>query len=576
MADFEAVHADGQSGAICDVVARMAGRDVAMLGPGGPARELAVVNAIGAGELENSLPVLLGAGLGHALSRILELCPGPVAVVDGEDALLELTGVLRDLPKELSERLFIVGGKDASSAVAALTRWQMENGGKRLLPVALPFYLRLDRDYYGEVRERLKSSAGYDFWGRAVSPRFQRDRPRILLITSKYFLMGEIMRACQSLDIDFRLITVGDEELAREDFVQELLEAAVTFQPDCCLTLNHMGVDREGVLMDLLGRLQLPMASWFLDNPHLIVHLYASCVTPWCAIFTYDADNVPTLKAAGFEHVRYLPLGTDPDRFNPANISLPAPASWNADVSFVGNSMLLKMAARLRKARLPRPLLLSFNPVSRAFSRSGMFSVVNFLSREFPEVYAEYCRLPDNEAKLAYETAVTWRATGLYRKDCVSRLMPFRPVLVGDPGWKTEFRNSPVQPVYLDPISYYDGLPRFYVHSRVNFNCTSLQMKGAVNQRVFDVPASGAFVLSDWRPQMENLFEPHELACYRHQEEIGEMVGHYLRHGRERRKIVENGRRRVLACHTWGRRLGKLLEDMRDIYGTPAVAGGRP
>lgn len=66
----------------------------------------------------------------------------------------------------------------------------MRHGGKRLLPVALPFYLRLDRAYYGELRDKLVASARFDFWGRVVHPRFRSAKPRVLLLTSKYFLMA--------------------------------------------------------------------------------------------------------------------------------------------------------------------------------------------------------------------------------------------------------------------------------------------------------------------------------------------------------------------------------------------------
>lgn len=125
----------------------------------------------------------------------------------------------------------------------------------------------------------------------------------------------------------------------------------VSFKPDCCITLNHMGVDVEGVLMDLLARLQLPLASWFVDNPHLIIHLYSRCVSPWTALFTWDADNIESLRRTGFEHVFYLPLGTDPDRFHPSRAAVPD--AWKADISFVGNSMLYKVGGRLEKRTLP-------------------------------------------------------------------------------------------------------------------------------------------------------------------------------------------------------------------------------
>ncbi len=571
---YESVPAPEGTGT-ADIIVHEKGRTFAMLGPGGARRELAAVETFlataGAGTAERpgqALPVLLGAGLGHALRRLLDAWDGPVAVVDKERELEPLTGTLAGLPEAARARVFLVDSPDPASALRQLTRWQLEHGGAPLTPLPLAFYQRLDKGYYGTVRDSLNASARFDFWSRAVRPRFRDAKPRVLLLTSKYFLMGELEGACRNLGIEYRLVAVGNESVAQDAFVRQLLEAVLSFRPDCCITLNHMGVDVEGVLMDLLGRLQLPLASWFVDNPHLIIHLYARCVSPWTTLFTWDADNVASLEAAGFAHVRYLPLGTDPGRFTPTRQSVPE--SWKADVSFVGNSMLYKVGGRLKSGRFPRPLLLPFRKISRAFADSEFRGVADFLRQCFPEVHARYLQLPDNEARLAYETAITWQATRLYRNDCVRRLLPFRPLIVGDSGWKIEFRHEARQPRYLDALSYYSQLPVFYGHSAINFNSTSKQMKGAVNQRVFDVPAAGSFVLTDWRPQMEQLFTPDEMACYRDPEEIPDLVRHYLAHPGERNRLVTAARRRVLACHTWAHRLKALLDEMRAVYGTPA------
>lgn len=552
-----------------DVLAHVAGRSFAMLGPGGPEREKAVIKAIPPEQRKDALPVLLGAGLGHALHLLLEENDGPIAVVEKERALRELTGVVDALPESARRRVLLVDAEDPHAALTELTHWQTRHGGKRLLPLPLPFYLRLDRAYYGELRDKLAASARFDFWSRAVQPRFREAGPRVLLLTSKYFLMGELEGACRKLGLDYKLVTLGNDTLACEDFIQQLLEAVVSFRPDCCITLNHMGVDVEGVLMDLLARLQLPLASWFVDNPHLIIHLYTRCVSPWTALFTWDADNIESLRRTGFEHVFYLPLGTDPERFSPRRSAVPE--AWKADVSFVGNSMLYKVGGRLKNGRFPRELLLPFREVARAFMDSEQRSVADFLRQSFPDIHTRYAALPDNEARLAYETAITWQATRLYRNGCVRRLLPFRPLIVGDRGWRVEFRREPCQPRYLDALSYYAELPAFYGHSAINFNCTSKQMKGAVNQRVFDVPAAGAFVLTDWRPQMEQLFDPGEMACYHDPEEIPDLARHYLAHPQERRKVAAAARKRVLSCHTWEHRLQALLEQMRAIYGTPTT-----
>ena len=342
-----------KDGRLCDIVAHEGGRELVMLGPGGPERVRNMARS--AERRPDALPVLLGAGLGYALRYLLDAGRGPVAVVEKETDLQELTASLADLAPEQRERLLIVQESDPRAALTILTHWQTAHGGRPLLPLPLPFYQRLDRPYYGWLREQLAASADFDFWGRAVRPRFREATPRLLLLTSKYFLMGEVQRACEQLNLPYKLVLIGEGEVAQGDFVRQLLEAVLSFHPDCCLTLNHMGVDIEGVLMDLLARLQLPLASWFVDNPHLIIHLYSKCISPWTALFTYDADNVDSLHAAGFPHVFYLPLGTDLERFRPS--SKPVPASWKADVSFVGTSMVYKVGARLKKTKLPRSLL---------------------------------------------------------------------------------------------------------------------------------------------------------------------------------------------------------------------------
>lgn len=563
MTDITAVRAE--NGELVDVAAVRNGRRITMLGPGGPGRELALTSGLSANT--DALPVFIGLGMGHALKQVLAAYAGPVAVVDKETAIFQLTGALSALSGEDRERVTLITTPDIRQATAMLTDWQNANGGKPMLPLAPAFYQRLDPEYYGAIRKSVAASARFDFWSKARMPRFKGPQPRVLLLASKYFLIGEIKSACARLNIPHKLVMVGEKAVNGEDFVKNLLREAVDFRPDCCLTLNHMGVDVEGVLMDMLARLELPLASWFVDNPHLIIHLYSKCVSPWTAIFTWDEDNLPSMKASGFAHVHYLPLGTDPERFRP-HAGRPRP-QWRAPVSFVGNSMLYKVGGRLKNGRFPAPLLRTFNKVSEAFSLSEDRSVPSFLSRHFPAVHAAYLALPDNEARLAFETAVTWKATQLYRNDRVARLLPFQPLIVGDGGWRVVFRKATPQPRYLDAISYYSDLPTFYGESQINFNCTSRQMKGAVNQRVFDAPAAGGFVLTDWRPQMAGLFEPDEMACYHDPEEIDGMVRHFLDHPDEREKITHRARRRILACHKWEDRVKAMLATMADIYGSP-------
>lgn len=180
--------------------------------------------------------------------------------------------------------------------------------------------------------------------------------------------------------------------------------------------------------------------------------------------------------------------------------------------------------------------------------------------------------LESAELKLGYETMITWEATRQYRFSCVERMLPLAPLIVGDKGWHELLAeraavhgSSPWH--YHQEMNYYDDLPRFYPLAAVNFNCTSKQMKGAVNQRVFDVPATGSFLLTDYREQVENLFEPgREIICYHSPEEATDLARRYL--ARPRDRLVRPGRAKAHSGRdSYEHRLRRLMNQMREFFG---------
>lgn len=533
-----------------------------LLGRGGAEREYSLLKPLSREGRE--LPVLLGAGLGFALQRLLDETDGPVAVVDREAPILEATGMKARFADD--PRVLWVREPTPDAALKALTLWQMQHGGAPLAPLSNAVYLRLNREYYGALRDSLTASKKFDFWARAKYPRFQSWPPRILLVTSQYFLMGEIVTACERVGAPHYFLNIDDKEIGTVDFVEKLLKAVIEFKPDFVFTINHLGVDREGVLIDLLERLELPLASWFVDNPHLILYLYNKLISPYSAIFTWDADNIASLKAQGFPHVHYLALGTDPQRFAPAK-NIPGAHPLKSRVSFVGNSMHYKVGHRLKAAAPSAKLLRAYRSLAHEFGEHSERSVRAFLQKHHPDLTEDFEALDTAERSLAFEALITWEATRQYRKRCLEQVLPYNPLIAGDKGWNITFKNQTGWRWHKE-INYYAELPHFYPLCDVNFNCTSKQMKGAVNQRVFDVPATASFVLTDWRVQIENLFDPGvEVICFREPGEIKELMDFYLDNKAARDKVALAARARVLNEHTYEHRLQSLMKTMKEIYG---------
>ncbi|MFW6005570.1 MAG: hypothetical protein ACOCPN_03735, partial [Desulfonatronovibrionaceae bacterium] len=219
----------------------------------------------------DALPVLLGSGSADFVRHVVQKSAVPVAVVDREHAILQMTGADKVC---LENQLLWVDQATPEQALDRLTTWQNEHGHRPFLPIAIPSYLRIDPDYYKSILSALEASSKYDFWSRTRYTKFQGEVPRILLISSGYFLMGEIMAACRRQQIPHAFLNLENQEMGSDDFIREFLTRVLEFKPDFVFTINHLGVDREGVLMDLLKSMELPLASWFVDNPHLILYYY--------------------------------------------------------------------------------------------------------------------------------------------------------------------------------------------------------------------------------------------------------------------------------------------------------------
>jgi spore maturation protein CgeB len=513
------------------------------------------------------LPVLLGSGMGFALNTLVRTWNGPIAVVDKERPIWETTGLKERFAGQ--DRVLWIDTDDAREALNILTRWQMaQKDHPPLLPLVHPAYKRLDPAYYRTLADTLEAGVREDFWAKTRYPRFASDTPRVLLLTSGYFLIGEFTSVCDRLDVPYELVLLPDEEIGCQQFVEDILKAVVSFHPDFVLTINHLGVDREGVLTGLLEKMHIPLASWFVDNPHLILYHYKDLSSPLTTIFTWDADNIPTLQARGFQDVHYLPLATDAHRFLPR--SCPEDHSrWRSAISFVGNSMVSKVEDKLKLFDFTPRLKTMFQEVARGFGQEEVSSVEAFLIHAYPDLAGELNGLSSMEERLAYETLVTWQATLEYRLSCVRRILPFTPLIVGDKGWQRLLGRPENRWRYHPGLNYYRELPLFYPCSTINFNCTSLQMKGAVNQRVFDVPACGQFLLTDHRRQIEDLFEPgSEVICFHEPGEIEDLVRFYLDHDTARNRVAARARKRVLSEHTYEHRIEVIFRIMRERYGS--------
>ena len=103
--------------------------------------------------------------------------------------------------------------------------------------------------------------------------------------------------------------------------------------------------------------------------------------------------------------------------------------------------------------------------------------------------------------------------------------------------------------------------------SRVVFNNhIDISPVSASNMRLFETTGAGACLITDWKDNLPDLFEPDkEVLTYRTAAECAEKVGYILDNETERREIAEAGQRRTLRDHTFENRVAKVDKIIRDF-----------
>ena len=92
-------------------------------------------------------------------------------------------------------------------------------------------------------------------------------------------------------------------------------------------------------------------------------------------------------------------------------------------------------------------------------------------------------------------------------------------------------------------------------------------MATTVNQRVFDCPAAGGFLLTDSQPALDELFDvERECVVYRSLDECMELLRFFRAHPAARREIAVRARTRVLGEHTYAHRVQHIAGMVKERF----------
>lgn len=514
---------------------------------------------------EQKTNVILGCGLGyHVITLCLNAGNVPIVIVERNSAVLKefLSNV--DIESlECRNNLVVICAETAEEALGLISSFQLKNSLNSFSVFNHPASFRAYPKFYKTINSAISASNSFNIKDKLRYKKFTGEKARVLILNSRYFLLGEIINTLTILGHELKTLFVEPEGYGDESTISSLLSEIVAFKPDFVLTINHTGFDREGVLCRFFTDIEMPYASWFVDSPLFILENFETNISDYLCCFLWDKNYVQSLQKKGYNHCYYLPLATDPTFFKDIPIHLNPYFSGLMDVSFVGSSLEHSMSKHYDSIDNDPDIIAFLNSLAGKYMLSTAHDVKEYVGELPLNQQNHYNYLKDNGFE-SIDTALNWKATQLYRTRCIKALGSFYPDIFGDPGWKLYLNGT----ARLHPeVNYYEELPFVYNASVINFNSTHLQMKGAVNQRVFDVPATGGFLLSDYREQMSDLYEiGREAVCYYDCDDIKDMVRFYLKRPEARQTIVKNAYNRTINCHTYTHRLNSIISTMNRLY----------
>jgi spore maturation protein CgeB len=150
------------------------------------------------------------------------------------------------------------------------------------------------------------------------------------------------------------------------------------------------------------------------------------------------------------------------------------------------------------------------------------------------------------------------------RGELVERLLDLPLEICGKWGRQARFRPRLKRHIRARGV-WGEALLRLYNRSKIVLNITNWDPARypALNQRVFDVPATGAFLLTDYSPELAEHFRiGEEIVCYRDADELRDQARHFLAHERERESIARRGYERALGLPTIRDRMRAVLAEL--------------
>lgn len=319
----------------------------------------------------------------------------------------------------------------------------------------------------------------------------------------------------------------------------------------------------DAYLAEITHDLNLKYVVYGMDSPMFDTYKYAKEARyENCYLFYFDHREYERLKSKGYSNVYYMPLGISDFTTRNLSISDEELEIYKCDISFVGGLYSDNIYDKYID-RFPQSVREKFAEIleNSAFcwdeedrlSPQLTSEFVEEMEKIFPDIKNRAFHMSDIEYIKVLYFDRKW--THIERTLILELLAECYDLHLYT--WDNQIVSEHIR--RFPPVTARESLKIFY-SSKINLNISLRSIGSGIPLRVFDIMSVGGFVLSNWQPEIPELFEEgKEIVTFRTPEEMLEKVDYYLKHETERQRIAVNGYRKVKKCHTIEHRLDKII-----------------
>ncbi len=329
--------------------------------------------------------------------------------------------------------------------------------------------------------------------------------------------------------------------------------------------INHLGnliVDKKPLFVFSIN--YVPFVAILCERLHVIYiaetvdcpvfDIYNTSIrSKFNRLFLFDKDQFESVKEYNPECIFHMPLGAACNRLD---VTLGDTSFYKYDVSFVG-SLYNEKDPLLAVQKLPSAITEKIDAAIKAQMESDVYGtqelqkivdseLVSELKKGSLNFYPSDMSVCDISEYVALTDYLSPHITYLERIKLLNLIAEtleknslhlFTQSNTADLSHKVTIHGG---------VNSITEMPFVFRQSKINLNITTRSISSGLSQRIWDVMACRGFLLTNYQPEIELLFQDgYHLETYRSHEEMIDKIRYYLTHDDEREEIALRGYKKV-------------------------------